>query len=1044
MTDPLTGLSQTIPSLAPGAKVSIPTSYTVTDGDMGKDKIVNTATAEFTYAGIKTTEESSKSIPNAYSITGIDCEANRYALSSDTLVDMEVKVAYAGGISSSYSSGIPINLGNGDLTATLQAGTINPAGGFLVYRIQGTPATADKLVLPVNFGGMSCIVEIFIYEPNVGQFNFFLLTFNDLDKDCVKDPNENQEGIPASGMFMKIFDLNDNMLYVSEINSGQFDVNDFNGSTDVAYYYIIDDNDLAVDKEPSLPEGWNSGMSAPSLKRYFYYDGTLHFQNTTAVANLLDPSWSADTLPWLICLNQEPGIMTTLDCANAVLTGRLVRDVMVAGTSFTVGYTGGNGGFYTSQTVLSTGVTGLAASISKGSLASGAGTLTWTITGMPESSGTAIFSLVIGGQVCQVAFEIDAPAMVVTNTVSQSTYETIGEVLTYSIAVTNTGNVPLTNVTVVDSVTGQIFTIPSLGVGQSQTFTTTHTVTEANIVAGSLTNTTTATTTYEGLPVSATGTSTATAVKKPALSVTTDALTSTYDSVGDVLNYLTTVTNTGNVTLTDVKVVNPLTGLTETIKSLAPGEKVVFSSSYTATQADLDAGQIDHVSQASTSYEGKPVNSNLEVKTVKATQNPGITLTKEANKPSYQEVGELLTYAIKVTNTGNVTLTNVEVVNPLTGLVELIPILLPGQTIVFTTTYIVTQADLDAGAIVDAVEAEYSFGGVNFKPSAVQSVPYVAPVYILEAMPDNYQDNPVSPQESRVAGNVFANDLMNGKPIKANEVIAKITNNGGLPGVTINANGDLIVPSGALAGTYLVWYRICKADEPGNCSAEAMVIVEVLHTVNLRINKKVELDTWYEGDEFEYTLTVQNNGTTDATDVEIYDKLPAGLVYVSSELTGSTATTTVNGQEIKWSIASFPVGSSVEIKLLVRILPLPDGKGNTVLNTATVSSAGTELSPEDNKSSVLVNVEGFFIPNVITPNGDGFNDSFEIKGIKRFVGNEIVIFNRYGDHLYSAKNYHKEWSGVGLIDDTYFYVLVAIDELGKKHEYKGWIQIIRE
>jgi gliding motility-associated-like protein/uncharacterized repeat protein (TIGR01451 family) len=214
--------------------------------------------------------------------------------------------------------------------------------------------------------------------------------------------------------------------------------------------------------------------------------------------------------------------------------------------------------------------------------------------------------------------------------------------------------------------------------------------------------------------------------------------------------------------------------------------------------------------------------------------------------------------------------------------------------------------------------------------------------------------------------------------------------------------------------------------------------------VNLRINKKVELDTWYEGDEFEYTLTVQNNGTTDATDVEIYDKLPAGLVYVSSELTGSTATTTVNGQEIKWSIASFPVGSSVEIKLLVRILPLPDGKGNTVLNTATVSSAGTELSPEDNKSSVLVNVEGFFIPNVITPNGDGFNDSFEIKGIKRFVSNEIIIFNRYGDHIFGSKNYHKEWSGVGLMDDTYFYVLVAIDELGKKHEYKGWIQIIRE
>jgi gliding motility-associated-like protein/uncharacterized repeat protein (TIGR01451 family) len=389
-------------------------------------------------------------------------------------------------------------------------------------------------------------------------------------------------------------------------------------------------------------------------------------------------------------------------------------------------------------------------------------------------------------------------------------------------------------------------------------------------------------------------------------------------------------------------------------------------------------------------------------------------------------------------------LTNIQVTNPLTGMVETIASLAPGQKIVFNTTYSVTQDDIDAGGIVDAVNAGNIHKGVNYNLSEIQSVPFVPEVFILEAYPDNYQDNPVNPEDSRIAGNVLANDLMNGSPVKASDVVIKITNNGGLNGVTINSNGDLIVPLGAPAGTYAVWYTICKVDEPANCSAETMVIIEVLHTVNLRINKQVAVDTWYEGDKFEYVITVQNTGTTDAFEVEVLDKLPEGLVYLSSTLDGIAFSPLATGEELKWAIADFPAGASVEIKLQVKILPLKEGSGGTVINTATVSSQGTELSPEDNRSSALVNVRGFFIPNVITPNGDGFNDSFEIKGMGRFMSNEIVIFNRFGDHLFGAKNYLKEWSAAGLIDDTYFYVLIAVDDQGKKHEFKGWVQVIRE
>jgi uncharacterized protein (TIGR02145 family) len=70
--------------------------------------------------------------------------------------------------------------------------------------------------------------------------------------------------------------------------------------------------------------------------------------------------------------------------------------------SASVPYTGGNEGVHTGQTVTSTGVTGLTATLAAGSFASGAGNLTYDITGTPASAGTASFALSIGGQTCNL------------------------------------------------------------------------------------------------------------------------------------------------------------------------------------------------------------------------------------------------------------------------------------------------------------------------------------------------------------------------------------------------------------------------------------------------------------------------------------------------------------------------------------------------------------------------------------------------------------------------------------------------------------------
>ncbi|WP_188444652.1 Ig-like domain-containing protein, partial [Belliella aquatica] len=313
----------------------------------------------------------------------------------------------------------------------------------------------------------------------------------------------------------------------------------------------------------------------------------------------------------------------------------------------------------------------------------------------------------------------------------------------------------------------------------------------------------------------------------------------------------------------------------------------------------------------------------------------------------------------------------------------------------------------------------------------------------LEANMDNFQDNEVNGLTGGTAGNVLDNDKLNGNPVKGSEVTISIKDDGGMAGVSIDKDGNLIVPKGTAPGTYVITYTICDVLDPRNCD-EAIAIVEVFHGVNLKITKLAEAEEWFEGDEFGFTMIVENNGQTDATAVEVIDLLPEGLRYVTSTVEGATAETQVNGQQITWTVASLPSGSSLQIKIQVKAAPLEGGRARTLVNTATVSSPQRELSPDDNSSSAAVNIKAFFIPNTITPNGDRINDTFEIPGLGRYVSNELLIFNRWGDHVYERKNYQNDWSAEGLVSGTYFYLLKVTDESGKDQEFKGFIQVVKE
>jgi uncharacterized repeat protein (TIGR01451 family) len=177
-------------------------------------------------------------------------------------------------------------------------------------------------------------------------------------------------------------------------------------------------------------------------------------------------------------------------------------------------------------------------------------------------------------------------------------------VVTYSYLVTNTGNVPLTNVHPVDTAfsgtgTQSAVNCPAgtLNPGKSTTCTGTYPLTQADVDAGKVTNTAVARGTPPiGPPVTSNpSTATVTIPPSPGIAIKKSASPEWYTWPGTVIHYTLVVTNTGNVTLTGVTVNDTLSGLSAVScpsTTLTPGQVITCTAGYVTTLADMRAGSI--------------------------------------------------------------------------------------------------------------------------------------------------------------------------------------------------------------------------------------------------------------------------------------------------------------------------------------------------------------------------------------------------------------------------------------------------------------------
>ncbi|WP_139205883.1 gliding motility-associated C-terminal domain-containing protein [Pedobacter sp. ok626] len=409
-----------------------------------------------------------------------------------------------------------------------------------------------------------------------------------------------------------------------------------------------------------------------------------------------------------------------------------------------------------------------------------------------------------------------------------------------------------------------------------------------------------------------------------------------------------------------------------------------------------------------------------------------IAISKTADKSSVSAVGDKIKYTITVYNNGNANHNQVVVNDPLLGGILSQPkgdngngILEKNESWTYDGVYTISQNDLDvagfplngSGKIVNTATVR-SLEYTSSKTATVDVAVLTNPLITLVKTGRLNRDFKTLTYTFRITntGNVTLSNL--------DLIDAKI------PG-TITLKQTVLAPGATLVTT--VDYTITEAEKIVGTTTNTA-------TVNGFTNQSVKVS--------DISGTAADND--DPTVIDITRNPVAIDDFASTKAEEPVAVPIVMNDRPAFfpldvatvDVKSLPTNGTLSVEKDGKVTYKPN-KGFYGIERFTYKINDANGLPS-NIAEVRIDVAPppLEIPNTFTPNGDGKNDTFFIKGMENYEGVSFFVYNRWGDEVYRNLNYKNEWDGKGLNDGTYFYVL-KMKKGSSEDVRRSWILLKR-